>query len=56
MGSYRKRQIRDPYEIPKTVDEELAMDGANFITLPDQWPSEPLLKKPEQYLQKVRLR
>jgi hypothetical protein len=48
MNAQRKQRAKDPYEIPRTIDEEHAIDGANFVTVPDQWPSEPLLKEPER--------
>jgi hypothetical protein len=48
INPYRKRQTKGPYEIPRTIDEEDAIDGTNFITVPDQWSSETLLKEPER--------
>jgi hypothetical protein len=48
INPYRIRRTKDPYEIPKTTDDEHAIDGTDFVTVPDQWPSETLLKEPER--------
>jgi hypothetical protein len=35
---HHKQRNKDPYKLPTTIDEELAIDGPDFIAVPDQWP------------------
>jgi hypothetical protein len=49
MDSYRKEPNKDAYDIPRTVDEEITIDGGNFVTVPEQWPSGFPLEKPAHH-------